>query len=149
MNESNGIITLMRGDSFSFPVYINEGSIVDPEYRGLTVHDVIYFGVMEPGQAFEDAVLKKRVNIEGPLTTDGQAIINITPDDTLNLLVGKYYYMIKLKTVDEYGLETVRTLVKPTLFWLEGNNRVYNDNISVQQITNSIDRVIFDGGEII
>ncbi len=122
MNPQNGIITLMRGDSFTMPIQINVGSKLYPVYHTLGENDVVYFGLMEPNQAFEDAVMKKRFDKNSPKDEDGNVLLHIKPEETEHLLVGKYYYMIKWRYVDEYNQECVRTLVDPTLFWIMGNN---------------------------
>ena len=117
----NGIITMMRGDTFTMPIKINAGTKLVPEYVGLEENQTLYFGVMEPHQAFEDAVLKKVFTSESETDESGNVLLTITPEDTLNLLVGKYYYMIKLRTVED-DAETVRTITTPTLFWIMGSN---------------------------
>ena len=145
----NGIITLMRGDSFCTPIIINIGTILNPKYYALKAQDKIYFGLMEPNQAFEDAVLKKVYDFTSDRDADGHILLKLNPSDTENLLVGQYYYMIKLRTVNDLGEEFVRTIMNPTIFWLEGNNieqepeKYYNKGIY------DVDRVIFEGGEII
>ena len=120
--DYNGIIRLMRGDSFCTPIYINIGTELDPVYKNLTANDVLYFGLMEPNQAFEDAVVKKTFTFLDRKDDKGNTLLILDPKDTEKLLVGKYYYMIKLRTIDKIGHETVITVVPPTLFWLEGNN---------------------------
>lgn len=148
MNESNGIITLMRGDTFQFPVKINIGTLTSPKYKKLDENDVLYFGLMEPGKSFEDAVLKKRIDQSNDTDSDGYPIITIDHKDTSNLLVGKYYYTIKLRTISEFGNEIVRTIVKPTLFWLDGENPI--DEVEhAEEVAKGITRIVFDGGEIV
>ena len=57
--SNNGFITLNRGDSFSVPLFINGGSELVPIRYSLSAHPEteIYFGVMEPGQPFENAII--------------------------------------------------------------------------------------------
>lgn len=119
---SIGIINLMRGDSFTAPIIINTGTTLEPKYYELQENDKLYFGLMEPNQAFEDAVMKKVYDFTSDKDTNGNILLRIEPQDTEKLLVGKYYYMIKLRTFDAFETECVKTIVKPTLFWLEGNN---------------------------
>ena len=126
MDYKNGIIYLFRGDSYSQPIIINIGTQLDPIIYKITDKDTLYFGLMEPNQSFEDAVLKKKYTSLDEKDDDGNILLNIEPDDTLNLLVGKYFYMIKLKTVQDSGKVTVKTIVPPTQFFLEGNNRIIN-----------------------
>ena len=146
----NGIIRLMRGDSFSTPIQINLGTKLNPNYYHLKAGDKLYFGLMEPNQAFEDAVVKKAFDFTSDKDINGDILLTLKPTDTEKLLVGQYYYSIKLRVIDTFGNEIVKTIVKPTLFWLEGNNpKQNNDKPYYEQGDYDIDRVIFEGGEII
>lgn len=147
--EYNGIITLMRGDSLTTPIYVNIGTKLSPKYYNLTSTDKLYFGLMEPNQAFEDAVLKKTFDFTSPQDGKGNTLLILKPTDTERLLVGKYYYMIKLKTIDIFGQEVVRTIVPPTLFWLEGNNVKTEEEPYYNEGKYEVDKIIFEGGEII
>ena len=145
-----GIIELMRGDSFSSPIVINIGSKLYPNYYKLQGTDKLYFGLMEPNQAFEDAVMKKRFTIADPTDSEGNTLLVINPKDTEKLLVGKYYYMIKLVVTDAFGNEQVRTVVPPTLFWLLGNNPTKQKVPYFKDGEDEVpDRIIFEGGEIV
>ncbi len=145
---SNGIINLMRGDSFTTPIYVNLGTKLSPRYYKLGPLDKLYFGLMEPNQAFEDAVLKKVFDYTSPQDADGNTLLMLTPTDTEKLLVGQYYYMIKLRTIDMFGQEMVRTVVNPTIFWLNGNNVEQKEESYYDKGHYEIDRVVLDGGEI-
>lgn len=57
---NNNIITINRGDTFIFPLYINNGSNISPNNLELTDKMTLYVGVMEPNQPFENAIIKKR-----------------------------------------------------------------------------------------
>jgi hypothetical protein len=145
----NGIINLMRGDSFTTPIHINIGSKLSPRYYKLGQLDRLYFALMEPNQSFEDAVVKKVFDFTSPQDKDGNTLLTIKPKDTEKLSVGQYYYMIKLRTFDMFGEESIRTIVKPTLFWLEGNNIEQHEEPYYEKGHYEIDRVIIDGGEIV
>lgn len=147
--SSNKIITLMRGDSFSTPILVNIGTNMSPEYYSLTQNDTLYFGLMEPNQSFEDAVLKKKYDFTSPQDQNGNTLLILTPKDTEKLLVGKYYYMIKLRTIDAFDQEIVRTVVSPTLFWLQGNNVESTDDVYYDDNKYDIEKIIFEGGEIL
>ena len=148
----------MRGDSFTTPIYLNVGTKLNPKYYSLQNGDKVYFGLMEPNQAFENAVMKKVYDWSSPTDSSGNPLLTIYPQDTEKLLVGQYYYMIKLKTMDAFGMEAVRTIVPPTLFWLNGNNPtedIYDpvdkpsvDNNGDDLFTGEVDNVIFEGGVI-
>ena len=138
----------MRGDSFTAPIFINIGSKLAPVYYTLKPTDKLYFGLMEPNQAFEDAVVKKVFDFTSPQDSEGNTLLMLKPTDTEKLLVGQYYYMIKLRTIDEFNQESVRTVVKPTIFWLNGNNVKHEEEPYYDKGDYEIDRVIFEGGEI-
>ena len=96
--STNGIITLMRGDSFTTPIHINIGTKLSPRYYTLSNTDRLYFALMEPNQAFEDAVVKKVYDFTSPQDGEGNTLLMLKPTDTEKLLVGKYYYMVKIST---------------------------------------------------
>ena len=128
----NGIIKLMRGDSFSTPIQINLGTKLNPNYYHL-----------------KDAVVKKTFDFTSDKDDNGDVLLTLKPTDTEKLLVGQYYYSIKLRVIDTFGNEIVKTIVNPTLFWLEGNNVTYKEKPYYEQGDYDIDKVVFEGGEII
>ena len=73
--KENGIITMMRGDSFETPIYVNVGTHLEPVFYTLTGRDKLYVGVMEPNAAFEDAVIKKVYTSNSPKDKEGNTII--------------------------------------------------------------------------
>lgn len=168
MDYTNGIIHLMRGDSYCKPIFINVGTKLDPIQYHLTDTDSLYFGLMEPNQAFEDAVLKKKYTCASDMDDKGNVLLTIEPNDTLSIPVGKYYYMIKLRSTNQFGKEVVKTIIPPTQFFIDGNNakptkapstpsgipyEVSEVTLDGGEITDdyasAIPNIIFDGGEII
>ena len=143
----NGIITLMRGDSFSMPIRINLGTNITPYIYKLESNDKLYFALMEPNQAFEDAVMKKVYTHLSDTDEDGNILLVIDPKDTEQLLVGKYYYMIKLRMF-VHGKEVVKTIIPPTLFWLQGNNPKPMSEGYVDKNPLDIDHLIYNGEKI-
>ena len=118
---ANNIIVINRGDSFDFDLTIADESSKTGRYT-LTGDDVIYFGLMDPHQPFEQALVKKRYTVAD---TDlaGNLSISIEPQDTLDLLPGVYYYAVKLlkkSDYDEYSseylTERVITVINKTKF---------------------------------
>ena len=148
IETENGIITMMRGDTIKFPLKINIGTKLCPEYRPITPYETLYFALMEPGQAFENAILKKRYTSLSPKDNDGNVLLILESSDTEFLLTGKYYYTVKLKTVEPSGSETVNTIILPTLFYIEGNNPIDDSVSEYKDIARDIDEVILDGGEL-
>lgn len=107
---------MFRGDSLDIPLDIRNGSVMNYEQYNLTDNDTIYFGLMEPNQKFEDAILKK-VLTASDIDENNNLIIKLKPTDTVDLLPGKYYYSIKLKQNSDNSYD-VYTLLKETEFWI-------------------------------
>lgn len=120
IDQVSRVITISRGDSASFPVFINEGPAWAPLQYDLSEYDTIYFGVMEVGRKFEDAILKKTFNCYSEKDEDGDLLIKINPIDTLHLRPGKYYYSIKMKSIDPVSLmvTNVTTIIPDTIFYI-------------------------------
>lgn len=115
----NGVITVNRGDSFSFPLAVNLGTTLNPLEYFLNDKDFIYFAVMEPNQPFEDALIKKKYTVHD---TDqyGNVLIKFRPQDTQCVLPGKYYYQVKLQRFNSDDPEDyeVDTVIDKTLFYI-------------------------------
>ena len=117
--SSNGIVTVNRGDSFEFPITLNIGSSIDRAEYVLREEDVLYLGIMEPNQPFETALIRKKFT-HADLDSDNNIIIRFWPEDTVCVLPGKYYYQVKLQTVDETtGRKDVETVIDKTLFYIQ------------------------------
>ena len=113
-----GQIRISRGDSAIFEYTINQGTNFDPIKYELKEGDELFFGVMEPNQPFEQAIIKKRYTYLDQL--DGCLYIEFKPTDTLCLLPGLYYYQIKIRIRNpENGSMIVNTLIPKTQFWIE------------------------------
>lgn len=116
----SGIITINRGDSAEIPIFLNAGNSMEFEEYTLLPNDRLYFGVMEPNQPFECALIRKTYGFED-LDSRGELVVRLRSSDTECLLPGKYYYQIKLEslrnqTTNEYDVETV---VDKTLFYIQ------------------------------
>ena len=83
---NNNIIVINRGDTYEFDLTIADDSSKTGRYI-LREDDAVYFGLMDPGQPFEFALVKKKFTVEN---TDaaGNLTIVIEPEDTLDLLPG-------------------------------------------------------------
>lgn len=92
--ERNNIIMLNRGDTYEFDLTISDDTSADGRYH-IQGDDTIYFGIMDPHQPFEDALVKKKFTVDD---TDGNGNLTIViePEDTLDLLPGTYYYSVKI-----------------------------------------------------
>ena len=108
--SKNNIITVNRGDTFTITLPINVGTPTDPRFHELVEGDKVYFGLMEPNQPFEYALIRKVYD-----TTNQSGFIldmEFNPEDTEELLPGKYYYSIKLQT----ARGEVFTILPKTIF---------------------------------
>lgn len=115
--SKNNIICIPRGDTGELVLNLNKGTDLNPEQYILQENEEIYFGVMEPNQPFEKAIIKKKMSIEN-LNEDDNIIIRINHDDTKCILPGKYYYQIKAKFIDN-EIYNIKTVVGMTKFFIE------------------------------
>lgn len=107
--SDEGIINLTRGDSCSVPIFINKGTELNPMRYYIGDNDTVYFAIMEVNQSFEDAIVKKAFAKENA-NENGDVLLTLVPKDTENLLPGKYYYTLKLRTglgADKYKVQTL------------------------------------------
>lgn len=111
----NGTVYIVRGDSATFKVLLNTGTNIVPHIETVENGDSVYFGVMEPNQLFENAILRKRYVSKD--IVDGYVTINLKPEDTQCLLPGKYFYQIKLEKKRENSND-VYTVVDRTQFFV-------------------------------
>ena len=115
--SENNIIRINRGDTFTFDFTIYDENSTDWRYI-LKDDDALYFGIMDPHQLFEDAIVRKKYTKED---TDemGNLIITLNPEDTLDLIPGIYYYAVKLHKLtdnEEEYVDEVITVVNRTKF---------------------------------
>lgn len=116
---NNNIIVMNRGDTFKFDLTLNDDTSSDGRYH-LVDDDAIYLGIMDPGQSFEVALVRKKYTADD-CDEMGNLIVCIEPEDTIDLLPGVYYYAVKLKMDHE--------IVDPVTNEPTGNYR--NDVITV------------------
>ena len=113
----NNIIKINRGDTFSFDLNIADDSSPTGRYI-LKENDTLYLGIMDPRQKFEDALIKKSYT-KDDCDEEGNFIITIKADDTIDLCPGVYYYSVKLHRVvdnEEEYVDEVLTIINKTKF---------------------------------
>ena len=116
----DGIVTLSRGDNVSIPLFINAGTEIAPVRYPLQDNDIIYFGVCEPNQPFETAIVRKVYDKDNrEINDNGDLVITFDSNDTEYLEDGLYYYIVKLSTKNENGDELITTLIHKTKFYIE------------------------------
>lgn len=116
--SKNGIITLHRGDTFTVPVSINLGTGCYPEYYDLKKGDMLFFAVLEPGQKWENARIKKTITPDNVIA-NSDPLIHFYSEDTEYLVPGNYYYEVKLYRCAQNcldGFEHVDTIIPRTKF---------------------------------
>lgn len=112
------IISLHRGDSLRYPIFVNIGTKVEPMRYPLQDGDTLYVGVMEPNAPFECAVIGRALT-RGDLNAEGDAVLSLSPEDTERMLPGLYYYEAKLECVREGGRQVFTVVPRRKLFVLE------------------------------
>lgn len=117
--SNNGFISIVRGESFTVPLFINNGTVFHPVryYIANDPEAAVYLGVMELNQPFERAVIRKKYTSQSPVNERGDLLIDFSSNDTKCLFVGKYYYMIKIKRGDG----SIDTIVPETEFFIFDN----------------------------
>ena len=123
MLANNNIIIMNRGDTYRFDFIIEDVESPEGVYH-LKGNDTVYFGIMDPHQPFEEALVKKSFTVEDMLA-NGVIPIVIQAEDTIDLLPGTYYYAVKLHvqhdTIDYKTVSTVdqvNTIINKTKFFL-------------------------------
>lgn len=123
--SSTKIITLNRGDTFSFKYRINLGDELNPKNYILTEKDKLYLGVCEPKQAFEDALIKK-VYTNNDMIED-YVNVSFRSLDTEYVRPGQYFYTIKLRKNEGLNDEEIITTVSKKLFWIIGESPIIDE----------------------
>lgn len=114
----NGIVTVNRGDSFELPIVLKIGSALEGKTYELTPSDIVYLGIMEPNQPFETALVRKKLTYSD-LQDPKYICFRFWPEDTCCLCPGKYYYQVKIQTIDEATQRhDVETIIDKTLFYI-------------------------------
>lgn len=107
----NGTITLTRGDSAEFIVELNVGTTLNQKSIILEPTDKVYFGVTEPNQPFENAIIRKTFKGEDHLD-ETNLVIYLEPKDTCCLIPGTYYYSVKVVSENNF----VKSVVDKKIF---------------------------------
>ena len=119
---STKIIKINRGDSYEFTATIPEKADRTKNHL-LTELEVVYFAIMYPHQAFEEACLIKGYSVDDQDKKTGEVTIRIEPNDTRVLRPGVYYYTVKLQRGGTLDIindldepDEVRTIIERTKF---------------------------------
>ena len=110
---------LSRGDTFRFPITINCGTKLEPEIYELKQNDTLYIAILEPGQSFENAIIRQTLTRKNADEETGAITFLLKSSDTEYMLTGKYFITIKLEQEDG----TVTTVLPMKEFWLTGTSK--------------------------
>ena len=140
INRTNGIISLHRGDSDMFPLFINIGTSVEPVRFDLRKNpgSEVYFGVCQPNERFEDAIIRKKYTGADlfNFNSNGDLMIEFITEDTEYLLAGTYFYEVKLRTVSNAERLDVSIRIIDDKSILKAGSKLVNDCIiNGQKIT--------------
>lgn len=89
------IISMYKGDTSSFDLQINVGTILEPSIYKLEDYDYLKIYVLYPNSDLDSSVIYKEYN-KDDLNEDDSITIKFDSDDTQYLNDGVYYYTIKL-----------------------------------------------------
>jgi len=107
------IIVINRGDTTDLGVKVLDAG--ETVYF-LTPEDTLYFGLMDPHQPFEFALVKKKLTSKDMSSTGG-FVFKLKSSDTIDLMPGVYYYAVKLHRVSkELKIDEVITVIDKTKF---------------------------------
>lgn len=112
--KKNNMISMIRGDSFRHIFEFEIGKFPRKKKLSINEDDLIYFGVMYPNEHFEHCIIKKEFT-KDDLTSEGDLIVTLNPEDTVWLNPGTYYYEIRMlhqSSEDVY----LKTLIQKTKF---------------------------------
>lgn len=107
---------MVRGDTFTLPLKLNSGTRMHYEQYKLQGNDVLYVGIMLPGQSFENSIIRCALDKNSPRDANGDTIFKLESSHTEKLFPGKYYISIKLLKDGE-----VKTLLNDTIFFITGS----------------------------
>ena len=112
-------LSFNRGDTIRIPIVINKNTYLNFERYVLTDSDKLYVALVEPNQAFEDAIVRKIITNKDTVDEFGNPILTFESRDTEYLLTGKYYLTVKLQQENNI----VTTILPMKEFWLTGTDK--------------------------
>ena len=114
-------LEMVRGDTFILPLALNCGTRENFIQYSLQDNECLYIGIMKYNQPFEHAEIRCMLNKDSEIDSNGNYIMKLSPEHTVNMEPGKYYLSIKLSNgVDIY------TLVDGKIFFITGSSPCYD-----------------------
>lgn len=114
--SKNGIVTLVRGDTFTLKSDLNIGTPLQPLHFVLGQDDCVVFRLFNANSNWESYLLEKEATMED-LDSKGNVLFNFTSEDSEYLSQGQYYYQIRL-FYTRNGDTRVITLMPRTKFYV-------------------------------
>jgi hypothetical protein len=115
LDISKSYLELVRGDTFCLPLCLNAGTREWFEPYVLGKEDAIYIGITKPGQPFEEATVRSKLDMHSRRDSFGNTVFKLSHEETKHLEPGKYYITIKFVS----GFD-VTTLIDQKLFYVTG-----------------------------
>ena len=139
-------LQMNRGDTFVYPLIINQGTELNFIKYNLEDDDSLYVAIMEPNQSFEDALIRKKYTSDSQKDEDGNILFILNPIDTEYVETGNYYITVKLRKINN-GIEYVKTLLPLREFIITGTSKNYDsENFEVDNTGENEKVVIYEGG---
>lgn len=94
----NSVVSMNIGDTFEYPILINVGGKTQIERYTVGAGDTLYISLCEPNQPFELGLIRRVYNSTNwAKNAEGDVIWKLSPEDTMHLVPGRYYYEIRIK----------------------------------------------------
>jgi len=115
--SENGIIVVAKGDTFSVPLFINQGTELNPVRYVIERDDLVTFKLSLLNGFSETLVIEKNYSTSD-LNEKGDIVVSFEHEDTNKLDIGTYYYEVKAYiTIGESGeAQKTCTLIPKTKF---------------------------------
>lgn len=115
--DSNKVITISKIDNSSFPVFINQGTGLEPIQYVLSDSDQVIFYLVPCNMQLCYYLIKKTFTIYD-LNEDGNVELSFDRNDFKKISLGKYQYMIILKSYDLENKQIIKTIIPRTELFL-------------------------------
>ena len=146
--NTNYVIKMNRGEDVQFPLFINNGTKLNPIRYTFENNDgcEVYFYLIPIHGSYEDFILKKTYTTDNHIVTESHEaiitkrvntninankdiVITLEEEDTKNLCPGHYKYLVRAKVLTDK---------------INSKNLVNNNEYSVLQVTNKYDFYLID-----
>ena len=116
LDFNNVTLEMVRGDTFVLPLELNCGTRENFVRHTIGDNEYLYVGIMKYNQSFECAEIRCMINKDSEKDTNGNVMLHLLPEHTVNLDPGKYYLTVKFSDG-----ANIQTLVNDMLFFVTGS----------------------------